>query len=88
MSYYVFNSTIKPLQLHPKHTLTENIFITFFFRSQGTRDESGKIDRAKAATDAHALFEAGTAQWGTDESEFNRVLLTNSRAQLKGGCVC
>eukprot|EP00053_Salpingoeca_punica_P007886 m.71673 g.71673 ORF g.71673 m.71673 type:complete len:317 (+) comp14374_c0_seq3:59-1009(+) len=53
---------------------------------QGTRDESGKIDRAKAATDAHALFEAGTAHWGTDESEFNRVLLTNSRAQLKVIC--
>ena len=31
-----------------------------------------------------SLFEAGEKRWGTDESEFNRVFMTSSKAQLRG----
>eukprot|EP00049_Salpingoeca_infusionum_P007213 m.117292 g.117292 ORF g.117292 m.117292 type:complete len:316 (-) comp13626_c0_seq1:241-1188(-) len=50
---------------------------------QANRDESEDIDEAKAAADAAALKEAGEGCIGTDESEFNRVFMTSSRAQLK-----
>ena len=37
---------------------------------------------AKAARDAEALHAAGAAQWGTDESEFLRLLCAESPAHL------
>ena len=50
---------------------------------QGNRSEA-PADLHKAAASAAALKEAGEAHWGTDESEFNRLIVISSPAQLRG----
>jgi len=49
---------------------------------QGNRNETTKVDMAKAKKEAEDIFKAGEKRWGTDESIFNKVLNLRSRAQL------
>jgi annexin A7/11 len=53
---------------------------------QGNRPEGAAVDEVRAMEDVRALFEAGEKRWGTDESEFNRVLITSNPAQLAKVC--
>lgn len=46
------------------------------------RDESNKVDEAKAVQDAKEIFEAGEARWGTDEVKFLTVLCVRNRSHL------
>lgn len=49
---------------------------------QASHDESGKVDQAKAAEQAAQLLAAGEKKIGTDESAFNRIFMTSSKAQI------
>lgn len=51
--------------------------------STGMRDESGDTSVSLAKADAADLREAGIGQIGTDESTFNRILCSQSHAQLR-----
>lgn len=49
----------------------------------GARDADGPVNKQQATADAQALYQAGEARWGTDESRFNVILASRSFAHLK-----
>jgi len=50
--------------------------------SQGNRDESTNVDMTLVQRDAQELYAAGENRLGTDESKFNAILCSRSRAHL------
>ncbi|XP_041484056.1 annexin A13-like [Lytechinus variegatus] len=51
--------------------------------SVGARDEAASCDPTKVQADAKALYDAGAGQLGTDESEFQRIIVGRSRNHLR-----
>lgn len=51
--------------------------------STGNRDESTNIDLNSARNDAQMLKDSGVGCFGTDESEFNRILCLRNYAQIR-----
>ncbi|XP_071986890.1 annexin A11 isoform X2 [Engystomops pustulosus] len=50
--------------------------------SQGNRDESSHVDMSLVQRDVQELYAAGENRLGTDESKFNAILCSRSRAHL------
>ncbi|XP_040290866.1 annexin A11 [Bufo bufo] len=50
--------------------------------SQGNRDESAHVDMSLVQRDVQELYAAGENRLGTDESKFNAILCSRSRAHL------
>lgn len=50
---------------------------------QGNREELTEVNEREARSDAEALYNAGEKIWGTDESEFNRILVTKDIKHLR-----
>ncbi|KAH9498198.1 Annexin A6 [Bulinus truncatus] len=50
---------------------------------QANRSDSKEIDRNMANADAKALYQAGEQKWGTDESQFNKILASRSFPQIR-----
>lgn len=50
--------------------------------SQGNRDESTNVDMSLVQRDVQELYAAGENRLGTDESKFNAILCSRSRAHL------
>jgi len=50
---------------------------------EANRDESFRMDPAKAKKDAEALYKSGEGKWGTDEDVFVKVLANQNMQQLQ-----
>ncbi|KAH0624323.1 hypothetical protein JD844_031685 [Phrynosoma platyrhinos] len=51
--------------------------------AQGNRDESTSVNMSLVQSDAQALYAAGENRLGTDESRFNAILCSRSKAHLR-----
>lgn len=80
LSVLVYN---KALEKDVKSDTSGNFRCLLVSLLQGKRPETVEVNVGEAKTDAQALFDAGQAKFGTDESTFNNLLCNRSDPQLR-----